>query len=204
MWAKIITIKIIKDLNFFSLCALHLFNTQISQFELNYWNKGTFPRHSNLLRCTSSLWIQKCFQTVYSLHPKLSQCCSSLGLLNLKMLAWLRIGRLLRKSLAEVTLADFTTNATRPRAEMWWCLRLIGADWYGEREREWITTPLTPVCWKLSGSTGLVWVVLFCLLACLFMYLGLFWTSALIIVNFIFITASQGPWNNVLSWTLWT
>ncbi len=52
MWAKIITIKRTKDLNYFSLCALHLFNTQVSQFELNYWNKWTFPRHSNLLRCT--------------------------------------------------------------------------------------------------------------------------------------------------------
>ncbi len=50
MWAKIITIKITKDLNYFSLCALNLFNTQVSQFELNYWNKGTFPQHSNLLR----------------------------------------------------------------------------------------------------------------------------------------------------------
>ncbi len=29
-----------------------LFNTRVSQFELNYWNKWTFPRHSNLLRCT--------------------------------------------------------------------------------------------------------------------------------------------------------
>ncbi len=51
MWAKIITIKRTKDLNYFSLCALNLFNTQVSQFELNYWNKWTFPRHSNL-RCT--------------------------------------------------------------------------------------------------------------------------------------------------------
>ncbi len=34
------------------LCALNLFNTRVSQFELNYWNKWTFPRHSNLLRCT--------------------------------------------------------------------------------------------------------------------------------------------------------
>ncbi len=24
---------------------------EVSQFELNYWNKWTFPRHSNLLRC---------------------------------------------------------------------------------------------------------------------------------------------------------
>ncbi len=52
MLAKIITIKRSKDLNYFSLCALNLFNTQVSQFELNYWNKWTFPRHSNLLRCT--------------------------------------------------------------------------------------------------------------------------------------------------------
>ncbi len=51
MWAKILTIKITKDLNYFSLCALNLFNTWVSQFELNYWNKWTFPRHS-LLRYT--------------------------------------------------------------------------------------------------------------------------------------------------------
>ncbi len=50
MWAKIISIKRTKDLNYFSLCALDLFNTRVSQFELNYWNKLTFPRHSNL-RC---------------------------------------------------------------------------------------------------------------------------------------------------------
>ncbi len=41
-----------KDLKYFSLCALNLFNTRVSQFELNYWNKLTLPRHSNLLRCT--------------------------------------------------------------------------------------------------------------------------------------------------------
>ncbi len=52
MWAKIITIKRTKELNYFSLCALNLFNTRFSQFELNYWNKWTFPWHSNLLRCT--------------------------------------------------------------------------------------------------------------------------------------------------------
>ncbi len=52
MWAKIITIKRTKDLNYFSLCALNLFNTRVSQFDLNYGNKWTFPRHSNLLRCT--------------------------------------------------------------------------------------------------------------------------------------------------------
>ncbi len=59
MWAKIITIKRTKDLNYFSLCALNLFNTQVSQFELNYWNKWTFPQHSNLLRCTCICRIRK-------------------------------------------------------------------------------------------------------------------------------------------------
>ncbi len=54
MWDKIITIKRTTDLNYFSLCALNLFNTRVSQFELKYWNRVTFPRHSNLLRCT---WI---------------------------------------------------------------------------------------------------------------------------------------------------
>ncbi len=42
MWAKIITIKRTKDLKYFSLYALNLFNTRVSQFELNYWNKWTF------------------------------------------------------------------------------------------------------------------------------------------------------------------
>ncbi len=60
MWAKIITIKRTKDLNCFSLCALNLFNTQVSQFELNYWNKGTFPGQSILLRCTCN-FEKKCF-----------------------------------------------------------------------------------------------------------------------------------------------
>ncbi len=53
MWAKIITIKRTKKTNYFSLCALNLCNTRVSQFDLNYWNKWTFPQHSNLLRCTS-------------------------------------------------------------------------------------------------------------------------------------------------------
>ncbi len=52
MWAKIITFKRTKDLNYFSLCAFNLCNTRVSQFELNYWNKLTFPRHTNLLICT--------------------------------------------------------------------------------------------------------------------------------------------------------
>ncbi len=48
----ILLTKLTKDLNYLSLCALNLFNTQVSHFELNYWNKSTFPRHCNLLRCT--------------------------------------------------------------------------------------------------------------------------------------------------------
>ncbi len=51
-WIEIITIKRTKDLNYFSLCALNLFNTRVSQFKLIYWNKWTFPQHSNLLRFT--------------------------------------------------------------------------------------------------------------------------------------------------------
>ncbi len=81
MWAKIITIKRTKDLNYFSLCALNLFNTWISQFELNYWNKWTLPRHSNLLRCTCItiqficiilsilmylIWLLYIFYTIYT------------------------------------------------------------------------------------------------------------------------------------------
>ncbi len=34
--AKIITINRTKDLNYFSLCALNLFNIRVSQFKLNY------------------------------------------------------------------------------------------------------------------------------------------------------------------------
>ncbi len=60
-WAKIITIKRTKDLNYFSLCAFNLFNTWVSQFELNYWNKWTFPQHSNLLRCTCICMCHKCY-----------------------------------------------------------------------------------------------------------------------------------------------
>ncbi len=33
-----------------------LCNIRVSQFELNYWNKWTFPRYSNLLRCTC-MWF---------------------------------------------------------------------------------------------------------------------------------------------------
>ncbi len=50
-------------LNYFSLCILNLFNTRVSQFEFNYWNKWTFPRHSNLLRCTCT-YLTACFATV--------------------------------------------------------------------------------------------------------------------------------------------
>ncbi len=35
-FCKIYTIKRSKDLNYFSMCALNLFNTRVSQFELNY------------------------------------------------------------------------------------------------------------------------------------------------------------------------
>ncbi len=67
MWAKIITIKRTNDLNYFSLCALNLFNTRVSQFELNYWNKLTFPWHSNLLRC-SCICVCVCV-CVYYFNP---------------------------------------------------------------------------------------------------------------------------------------
>ncbi len=65
MWAKIITIKRTKDLKYFSLCAFNLFNTRVSQFELNYWNKWTFSQHLNLLRCT-------CFYMNYRFVKSLS------------------------------------------------------------------------------------------------------------------------------------
>ncbi len=58
MWAKIIKIKRTKDLNYFSLCALSLFNTRVSQFELNFWNKWTFSHHSNWLRCTCTYFLK--------------------------------------------------------------------------------------------------------------------------------------------------
>ncbi len=42
---------------------VNIINTRVSQFELNYWNKWTFPRHSNLLRCTcmSTFTLYCCF-----------------------------------------------------------------------------------------------------------------------------------------------
>ncbi len=40
-----------------------LFNTRVSQFELNYWNKLTFPRHSNLLTCNCILEKSICLYT---------------------------------------------------------------------------------------------------------------------------------------------
>ncbi len=51
----------------FSLCALTLFNTRVSQFELNYWNKWTFPPHSNSLRCTC-----RCSDSIRSISKSLS------------------------------------------------------------------------------------------------------------------------------------
>ncbi len=71
MWAKIITIKRTKDLNYFSLCAFNLFNTRVSQFELNYW---TCPRHSNLLRCTCMPPCQEHIHA-YASHPCCLLCC---------------------------------------------------------------------------------------------------------------------------------
>ncbi len=51
MWAKIINIKKKQRLKLLqSVC--NEFNTRVSQFELNYWNKWNFPQHSNLLRYT--------------------------------------------------------------------------------------------------------------------------------------------------------
>ncbi len=42
MGVKMITIKWTKEFNSFSLCALNLFNTRVSQFELNYWKNELF------------------------------------------------------------------------------------------------------------------------------------------------------------------
>ncbi len=67
MWAKIITIKRTKDLNYFNMCAFNLFNTQVSQFEFHYWNKLTFSRHSILLRCTCMSFLSSCFAVLDSL-----------------------------------------------------------------------------------------------------------------------------------------
>ncbi len=65
---KIITIKRTKDLNYFSLCSLNLFNSRVSQFELNYWNKWTFPWYSNLMRCTCKLAVTRKKVTSCNLH----------------------------------------------------------------------------------------------------------------------------------------
>ncbi len=44
-----------KDLNYFSLCAFNLFNTRVSQFELNYWNKLIF--HDILIYWDATIYI---------------------------------------------------------------------------------------------------------------------------------------------------
>ncbi len=49
MLTKIITIKRTEDLNYFSLFALNLFNTRVSQFELNYWNTFSELFHNILI-----------------------------------------------------------------------------------------------------------------------------------------------------------
>ncbi len=73
-----------KTWNYFSLCALNLFNTRVSQFELNYWNKSTFPRHSNLLRCTCSVWSLHvvciwCMSLQSEVAPHELKCCLARG-----------------------------------------------------------------------------------------------------------------------------
>ncbi len=63
MWAKIITTTRTKDLNYFSLCAFNLFNTRVSQFELNYWNTLTqfffiaMHLYSDKLKCQRQEYI---------------------------------------------------------------------------------------------------------------------------------------------------
>ncbi len=64
VFVKCEPIKRTKDLNNFSLCALNLFNTQVSQFVLNYRNKWTFPRHSNLLYAPVSNIAPKCSKLI--------------------------------------------------------------------------------------------------------------------------------------------
>ncbi len=110
MWAKIITIKRTKDLKYFSLFALNLFNTQVSQFELNYWNKWTFPQHSNLLRCTCV-----CIYNIYLLILSLFNL--SIGLLILlcpchfldKTISHFNISLILVILCAFVTICFFNT-----------------------------------------------------------------------------------------------
>ncbi len=77
MWAKIITIKRTKDLNYFSLCALNLFNTRDLQFELNYWINKLF--HDILIYwdapvCAfNNLWHHKTeyiYIYIYAVHLK--------------------------------------------------------------------------------------------------------------------------------------
>ncbi len=56
MWAQIITIKRTKGLKTTSVCVhwIYLIH-RFYQLELNYWNKITFPRHSNYWDCTCIL-----------------------------------------------------------------------------------------------------------------------------------------------------
>ncbi len=81
MWAKIITIKATKDLNYFSLSAFNLFNTRVSQFELNYWNKSEnlfhdilnywdAPVHSIFFNDDnhSYTWLYFFLSIVYTMH----------------------------------------------------------------------------------------------------------------------------------------
>ncbi len=54
--------RIVKQNRFKNLGELHKEWTE-AEFELNYWNKWTFPQHSNLLRCTCTM-----FKHVQSMH----------------------------------------------------------------------------------------------------------------------------------------
>ncbi len=70
---KSITIKRTKYLNYFSLCALNLFNTRVSQFELNYWNKWTFHLCTcPLIYLTHILCLHFEFAHNIPVHTKLS------------------------------------------------------------------------------------------------------------------------------------
>ncbi len=68
MWAKIITIKRSKDLNYFNLCALNLFNTQVHNLswitEINeifhdiliYWDAPVYTITEALWPLTKSIF----------------------------------------------------------------------------------------------------------------------------------------------------
>ncbi len=79
MWAKIITIKRTKDLNYFSLCAFNLFNTQVSQFELNYWKKNNFSTIFKFIE----MHLYKLTTCILTLRSKINTCIRSSFLVNI-------------------------------------------------------------------------------------------------------------------------